>query len=430
MMPEKRLDVILIGGGGPAGLVTLKELLASGFNRIAAFESRDCIGGIFSQPWLSNEFRLQTRKQSSCLFDAPFPKSCESYPSKQDVLNYLEAEVKRYNLKRYIHFNERVLNCVYLGGARPWQVKTDSGLYHTERLIVSNGRFSKPHWPKPVQGESFFPKADRIHSAQYSILQDDDIRGRRLLFVGFGNTAETLIKNAVQRGAKVFISQRGGITVNPYYLLYHHGRGYFPISLLCDLLRPFCLVGGRFGRKMCDYFAHLIQSLYYSDLEQYGFSKNKIGPFSKNYDSKDSRIPVIEQGLVTLFRQGLIPRAFPEILKIYRNKRLKFVDGRQVQVDKIIYSTGFKPNLDFLPEGVRSSLLKEGLPEKSTCSYWGNSLFFVGMHYDLFGGLGRTLPREAKKLAKLIKIRPILPIRKILYQKDDGENLGYLGSYC
>ncbi|KAI4342100.1 hypothetical protein MLD38_026757 [Melastoma candidum] len=218
-MGENNRKKIAIVGAGISGLLACKYVLSKGFDPIV-FESHDGLGGVWTETFETT--RLQTPKLVYQFSDFPWPSSIEEdFPDHRQVLRYVEAYARRFNLMRHIRFRSKVVGLRYeregpdeageprgwcgeaLCSEAKWEVKverdqedrTSIEIHVVDFVILCVGRFSGiPNFPEFTPGrgpESFHGKV--IHSMDYAAMSQERIkeliRGKRVAVVGFRKSA-------------------------------------------------------------------------------------------------------------------------------------------------------------------------------------------------------------------------------------------------
>ena len=113
------------------------------------------------------------------------PKAAEGYPTRDEVLNYLEAYEKRYALpiRRPVH-----VDMVVRDGAG-FEVLTDQETYTTKAVVSATGTWSSPYIPDYPGRERF--KGRQLHSARYE--GPESFGGQRVLVIGGGNSGAQIL---------------------------------------------------------------------------------------------------------------------------------------------------------------------------------------------------------------------------------------------
>ncbi|XP_012934772.1 flavin-containing monooxygenase 5 [Aplysia californica] len=103
----------------------------------------------------------------------------------------------------------------------------------------------------------------------------------------------------------------------------------------------------------------------------------------------------------------------PNITRI-EGRTVHFVNGYSAEFDKILYCTGYKIDLPFLPESVKSHVLQEGsnyikLYKNVFAPHVGSSLAFIGFVQPASGGILTMAETQARWFSALCKGKVRLP---------------------
>ncbi|KAL1661710.1 hypothetical protein GGF50DRAFT_60535 [Schizophyllum commune] len=224
------VQTVVIIGGGPSGLVTLKTLLE---NRTDEFpfdpillEQEDDIGGTFRYRSYENS-NLVSSKQLTCFSDFRMPLTHPDHPTLDEYVQYLRDYCDNFDLWHKIHVRSRVVKIArnpsgghivsYMGQDAdgkwdPDSLKTINASY----IAVCSGLHVLPEIPKipgiehvlePKQGRAVQPAV--YHSHEYK--SRDQLAGRRVMILGTGETGMDLAYEAAKAGAEevVLCSCRG-----------------------------------------------------------------------------------------------------------------------------------------------------------------------------------------------------------------------------
>eukprot|EP00548_Thalassiothrix_antarctica_P015291 CAMPEP_0194166876 /NCGR_PEP_ID=MMETSP0154-20130528/2371_1 /TAXON_ID=1049557 /ORGANISM="Thalassiothrix antarctica, Strain L6-D1" /LENGTH=579 /DNA_ID=CAMNT_0038877677 /DNA_START=198 /DNA_END=1934 /DNA_ORIENTATION=+ len=228
---------VAVIGAGPSGLALCHALESLKFtsNRdvlVTCFERSSVPGGVWQTKGdCNNETtkmydNLWTNGPSHNLefhdytFDEHFNnKPVTVYMKRQDLLDYILARVTRNCpnfFEKYIRFESEVTNVVFNEAKQMFDIevkdtKADTMTsYQFHKFVWACGDNGKPKIPMNVKSllvNGGF-KGKIIHSSETSTLEDD-VRGKRVVLVGAGYSAEDLALQAVKCGAsRVFILSR------------------------------------------------------------------------------------------------------------------------------------------------------------------------------------------------------------------------------
>ena len=320
-----------------------------------------------------DRLHLHTSKKWSALPFRKFDSSVPRYPSRQDVIDYLD----RYSLELNLHpvFNTEVLSVKKVG--KHWITETTNGTYQSTFVIVATGRNHKPKMPD-FPGLSSF-KGNILHSSQYK--NGKGFEGKNVLVVGFGNSGCEQAICLHEHRANVALSVRSAVNVIPRDIF------GFPVLEIGKLTSAF-------PTKVRDKINAPLLKLLVGDITKLGLKKSAYGPLEQI--QKQHRIPLLDIGTIKLIKQGHI-KVFGDIVKIDGNT-IHFENNKQWNADAIILATGYQHNLEsFLNIGKdRFDDLNQPVDKQSQFGKGG--LYFCGFYVSPTGML-REINADASKIA-------------------------------
>ena len=170
------LDVVVIGAG-QAGLV-MGYHLAQGGQRFLIVEAGAEVGGAWRSRW--DSLRLFTPAQYDNLPGMPFPAPRDTYPSKDDVADYLQAYAARFQLP--VRVKTSVTSLTRSDGG--YVVKAGGQVLEANQVVVATGPFHVPFVP-PI-AKDLDPEVAQIHSVNYR--RPQSLPAGRVLVVGAANS--------------------------------------------------------------------------------------------------------------------------------------------------------------------------------------------------------------------------------------------------
>lgn len=204
-----------IVGAGPAGLTMARALAARGIG-FDVFEAADGIGGLWNaddpaSPVYDSAHLISSRTMTG--FEGyPMPDTWADYPARDLILGYIRAFATDYGLMDHIRLSEPVERAE--PGDDGWSVTTPKGSHGPYRwLIAANGSNRKPvipAWPGKFSGTL-------RHAATYR--SPDELKGKRLLIVGLGNSGVDIACDAARTATSVEVSIRRGYHLIPKHIL-------------------------------------------------------------------------------------------------------------------------------------------------------------------------------------------------------------------
>ena len=311
----------LIIGAGPAGLAVGAALRRAGAP-FEIVERGDAVGASWRRHY--DRLHLHTPKEQSALPFMPFPASAPRYPSRDDVIEYLEDYARQFDLAPTLGVD--VERCERSEDDR-WQVHTNRGIRHARHLVVATGFSRVPRrisWP----GLDAFD-GPVLHSSEYA--NGDRFRGQRVLVVGFGNSGAEIALDLADCRAESTVSIRGAVNVVPRDVL------GVPITSL-----------GRAGRVLplavADRINAMIVRLAIGDLARFGLRKRDDGPLAEIVRTR--QIPVVDVGTLAAIRDHRI--AVRPAIESSMHEAVRFADGRVETFHAIVLATGYETGLDAL----------------------------------------------------------------------------------
>ena len=182
------LDALVIGAGfaGLYQLLCLRDRLGLS---VRALETGGGVGGT----WYWNRYPGARCDSESHVYWYTFSPELmrewewsERYPGQAEILRYLNFVADRFDLKRDIRFNTRVVAASYDEQANRWQVRTEGGeTYVVKFLITAVGCLSTANVPD-FPGLNDFA-GDWYHTGQWPH-EGVDFTGKRVGMIGTGST--------------------------------------------------------------------------------------------------------------------------------------------------------------------------------------------------------------------------------------------------
>src|SRR4029077_20435284 len=130
-------DVVVVGAGF-GGLYALHKLRSSGL-RVRVYEAADDVGGT----WYWNRYPGACGDVESVDYSYSFSPELEQewhwtarYATQPEILQYLRHVAERFDLRRDIQFETRVVAAHYDAGDSRWVVRTDRGDVTSARFCI------------------------------------------------------------------------------------------------------------------------------------------------------------------------------------------------------------------------------------------------------------------------------------------------------
>ncbi|AYG70095.1 MULTISPECIES: NAD(P)/FAD-dependent oxidoreductase [unclassified Rhizobium] len=363
----------VIVGAGPAGLACAAALRARGCGSII-LEATNRLGASWRRHY--DRLHLHTDKSHSALPGRPMPAGYPKYPSRLQVIDYLESYARANSLR--ILTDKTV---AYVAKKTDWIVETTDGdVFEARAVVIATGLSRSPFRPN-WSGQNNFP-GTIIHSSEYRNASALD--ARRILVVGFGNSAGEIALECAEAGLDVAMSVRGPVNVVP--------REIFGVPSA-----TIAIVQQRFPYRMVDAVNAPFLHWRYRDIEQLGLKHSQQGPLTTMIEQ--GRTPLIDIGTIAKIRDGRI-KMFSGIEKS-DGANMYFANDRSAEFDGIVLATGYRPSLETLLPDLADRFSNAGKPARNELQPGKDNLYFCGFNAATTGLL-RQIGIEALQIAKSI----------------------------
>ena len=281
---------VAVIGAGQAGLAMGYFLRRQG-RRFVILERADSIGSAWRERWES--LTLFTPRRYSALPGLPFPGDPDGYPTRDEVIAYLERYVETFDLPIELDSEVKKLE---LGDDGRFLLELEDRTIKADQVVVATGPFQKPFIPKLA--EKLSPDVSQTHAVGYR--RPDDVPPGTVLVVGGGNTGFQIAKE-LSATHKVVLSIGSRQTSLPQRLL---GRDLF-----------WWLTKARILDKSFE---------------------TRLG---QRLSTRETLIGSSPRELKRRYGVELKPRAVDA-----DGRRVRFEDGTELEVDAVIWATGYRPN--------------------------------------------------------------------------------------
>jgi putative flavoprotein involved in K+ transport len=352
----ERIETLIIGGG-QAGLVMGYHLRRRG-RPFVVLDANERIGDAWRQRW--DSLRLFTPARYSGLPGWPLPAPRLSFPTKDELADYLEAYAARFELP--VRTGVRV-HGVRRDGDR-YVVTSATGSFEADNVVVASGAHRSPKVPA-FAGE-LDPSIVQLHSFEYR--NPTQLREGATLVVGAGNSGAE-IAFEVSRTHPTWLSGRD--------------VGQLPV---------------KHGPNAARYFLPLVRFAGHHVLTIRTPIGRKVLPKLKANGApliRTKRKDLAAAGVELVPRMTRVDDGFPTL-----------EDGRVLDVANLIWCTGFLPDLGWIDLDVFGD---DGLPvHRRGVVPDERGLFFVGLPFqyaatsDVLPGVGRDAEYIAGKIAERV----------------------------
>ena len=325
--------VCLIGAGS-SGIAAAKALHERGID-FDCFEKSDRVGGnwVFeNKNGMSAAYRdlfINTSRPRMEYSDMPMPPSYPDFPHHSQIAAYFEEYVDRFGFRERIAFETGVEHARREDDGS-WTVELDSGETRGyDALLVANGHHWDPRWPEPA-----FPGAEDFAGKQmhaHSYVDNAIFAGKRVVVLGMGNSAMDIAVESSYVAERTYLAARQGVWIVPKYMF---GK---PVDQIRNDPRVPFKIRQRMVQQMLLRFS--------GPPEQYGLPK-------PNHRFGEAH-PTVSGRILDRIQHGTIAPK-PNIASL-GERTVRFEDGSEVEVDVVVYCTGYKISFPFFDESLISA---------------------------------------------------------------------------
>ena len=340
------LDVIIVGAGLSGIGAACRLIQHCRGKRFAILESRETIGGtwdLFRYPGVRSDSEMHSLGYKF----RPWRHQLSIAPGGE-ILNYIRETASEYRIDRHIRLRHRVRTASFSTEQARWTLDVEADGENIrltcDMLLMCSGYYSyaEGHAPEFAGAETF--RGQLIHPQFWP--GSLDYAGKRVVVIGSGATAVTLVPAMARTAGHVVMLQR-----SPSYIFSRPSSDRISELLRGTLPRA---LAGRLTR-----IKNISQEVFYYKLARakpadfkrqlIDMVRKELGPdfdvdkhFTPTYNPWDQRICLIpDSDLFEAIRDG---RASVETDHIERftETGIKLVSGKEIEADIIVSATGLK----------------------------------------------------------------------------------------
>ena len=351
LKPPEHFDVLIVGAG-LSGIGAGYHLQANCPGRsYVILEGREAIGGtwdLFRYPGIRSDSDMYTLGYSF----RPW-KEAKAIADGPSILNYVRETARDHGIDRHIRFRHQVKRASWSSADACWTVeaeRTDTGetvrlTCHFLHLCVGYYDYAQGYLPE-------FPGRERfggtiIHPQFWP--EDLDYQGKRVVVIGSGATAVTLVPEMAKDAALVTMLQR-----SPTYMVSRPSRdaiadwlrARLPVKLAYGLVRWKNVLHGMFffqlARRRPDKVKRKLIDMVRDEL---GPEYDVETHFTPRYNPWDQRLCLIpDSDMFESVREGRTRIVTGEI-DTFTETGIRLRSGEELEADIIVTATGLKVQL-------------------------------------------------------------------------------------
>ena len=348
---SQHTDVLIIGAG-VSGIGLAYYLQRDQPNKqFTILESRQDIGGtwdLFRYPGIRSDSDLYT-------FGYEFKpwKSPKAIADAGTIMDYLREAVDENQLKKKIRFNSKVISANWSSQDAHWKVEvqdTETGKRH---VMTASWLFSAAGYYNYEQG--FMPefngrdnfKGQIIHPQHWP--EDLDYQGKKVVVIGSGATAVTLVPAMAEKAQHVTMLQRTPTyvvslpTEDPIANLI---KKIFPEALAYKMIRSKNINLSRWWWRFCQRFPNAARKLIRAGTKKLLPENYPVDThFNPPYNPWDQRLCAVTDGDLFESVSNGDASIVTDHIDTFTEKGLLLKSGKELEADIIITATGLNVQL-------------------------------------------------------------------------------------
>jgi monooxygenase len=341
----EHFDVLIIGAGlsGVGAAWHLQTLCPS--KTYAILEGRAAMGGtwdLFRYPGVRSDsdmytlgYRFRPWRERKAIADG------------ESIRNYIVDTARENGIDRKIRFNERVTRAEWSSADARWTVTTSAAQYTCNFIYSCTGYYDydrgyTPDWPDLQRF-----KGTVIHPQKWP--EDFDGEGKRIVVIGSGATAVTLVPALAQKAAHVTMLQR-----SPTYMAQMPAN-----DAIADWLRKVLPDQASYAVTR---WKNVLRAIFYYSLSRRrpGWMKKllQLGVrralgreydvkthFTPRYEPWDERLCIVPDGDLFQALKGGRASIVTGHIEAFTEKGIRLTSGDELEADVIVTATGLRLKL-------------------------------------------------------------------------------------
>jgi cation diffusion facilitator CzcD-associated flavoprotein CzcO len=337
---------VLVVGAGLSGIGAGYHLQRRCPNKsYAILEGRDCIGGtwdLFRYPGIRSDSDMYTLGYSF----RPW-RDAKAIADGPSILRYVRDTARDYGIDQKIRFNHRVKRASWSSSEALWSVEAETTSGEVARftcnfLYLCSGYYSYERGYTPeFQGMERF-QGRIVHPQKWT--QDIEYQGKRIVVIGSGATAVTLVPELAKNAAHVTMLQR-----SPTYIVARPEedaianwlRRHFPAKFAYGVTRWKNVLLGMLFYNLCRRAPERMkQRLLQLVKDELGDSCDVDRHFTPRYRPWDQRLCLVPNGdLFQALKEGKAS-VVTDHIETFTEAGLKLRSGAELAADLIVTATG------------------------------------------------------------------------------------------
>jgi monooxygenase len=347
-MSVQHIDVLIVGAGlSGIGAAHYLQQQCPG-KTYAILEGRDAIGGtwdLFRYPGIRSDSDMYTLGYAF----KPWT-SAKAIADGPSILEYVRETARENGIDRHIRFGHKVVSAQWSSDEALWHVeaeRSDDGQrarFSCSFLYMCSGYYNYENGYTPdFEGTDRF-QGQIVHPQHWP--ENLDYSGKRVVVIGSGATAVTLVPSMTDKAAHVTMLQR-----SPSYVLTLPGedkianglRRVLPSMLAYGITRWKNVFMSMFFYQLCRRRPEMAKKLLRKGVaSQLGKDFDVDTHFRPSYNPWDQRVCFVPDGdMFRALRKGSASIVTDHI-DTFTEKGIRLKSGRELEADIIVTATGLQ----------------------------------------------------------------------------------------
>jgi monooxygenase len=342
----EQFDVVIIGAG-LSGVDAAYRLQKSCPNKsYVILEGRRSLGGTWDL------FRYPGIRSDSDMFTLGYPfrpwKDAKAIADGPSILRYIEETASEFGIDRLIRFDEKVVAASWSSEDASWTVEVSrpegTRRYRCNFLWLCSGYYCYETGHKPEFPGSDAFRGTVVHPQEWPA--DLDYTDKRVVVIGSGATAVTLVPAMAEKAAHVTMVQR-----SPSYFASLPARdplaaivgGRLPERVAHSIVRWKNVLRATAFYQLCRKRPDIARKLLRAGVRQHLPAGYQLDPdFNPRYEPWDQRLCLVPDGDFFAAMRAGKASVVTDVIERFVPSGIRLVSGRELEADIIVTATGLK----------------------------------------------------------------------------------------
>lgn len=344
-MSEQEFDVLIVGAGisGIGMACHLADTLPG--KKVAILERRARMGGtwdLFKYPGIRSDsdmftfgYRFRPWTETTTLADG------------ESIRQYVVDTAEEYKVDDKVEYNQKVLKCSWSSESKRWTVTSlneetnEEQTRVTKFLVLASGYYNYDNGYTPdYEGVEDY-KGQLIHPQKWP--EDLDYAGKKVVIIGSGATAVTLLPTMAETAEHVTMLQR-----SPTYIaslpardkLLEGLKKWLPEKWVWNFARWKNVRLQRFSYLMSMRYPNFMKKLILSGVAKWTKGVADMSHFTPSYNPWDERLCVVPDGdLFQSLRKGKAS-VVTDHIETFIETGIQLKSGERLDADIVVSATG------------------------------------------------------------------------------------------